>query len=105
MEVAICHFCNLSEEEWPEVLKAHNEYFKINGPMRLNGKIIEQIKRRGRSEIQLMRQGGKCLGCHQEIKETYIMTGGIVLHDRCNLPEPVPVQSRAAVPEKVILRE
>lgn len=105
MDIAICAFCELEDGDLPLIIEAHNEYFKMWGPMRLNGHVIEQTGRKGRAEIQLMRQGGKCLGCHQPIEGKWIMTEGIIMHEMCNLPAPVPVKQRAVDPEKVRIRE
>ena len=105
METAICSDCELTEEDFPEVLRAHNDYFKMHGPMRLTGKILGVIGRKNRTEIQLDMQGGRCPGCHGEIGEKYITTGGLVMHESCNLPKPKPVKQRAHAPEKVIVRE
>jgi hypothetical protein len=105
MEVAICSDCELTPEDFPEVLKAHNDYFKMYGPMRLNGEIIGVMGRKNRVQIQLDMQGGRCPGCHEEIGDKYITTGGLVMHEMCNLPKPRPVKQRAIAPDKVILRE
>jgi hypothetical protein len=103
MDVAICHFCDLTESCWEEVIKAHNEYFAMGGSIRIKGKVKEQVRRRNRAELQIMRQGGKCLGCYKEIGENFINTNGLILHEGCNLPEPGPVKARSVAPDKVVL--
>ena len=98
MAIGICSNCDLEEAEWPEAMKLYNEYMKLQVPSWKEDKrtIVRLIERENVAELRLKMQGGRCMGCHNPITDKYVITNGVIMHERCNLPRPMPFVQRKA---------
>lgn len=94
-KVGVCSGCDITESDFEDIRKAYNDYHSYYGnPLELP-KIKAVIKRQTFADCLKETQQGKCLGCHKEIGEKWIVTGNVVLHEGCNLPPPAPLQERS----------
>lgn len=103
-DIAIDQGENIESSDWDGIINAFNEYEKINGG---NGfkegvEIVEQVDRFGFSDYVWRSQGGRCYSCHKPIEDKWIIINeGVMLHEKCNMPRPQPVEKRAKDPSKI----
>lgn len=92
---ACCSTCDINPEDFEELRVAFDEYQAGFGSSTKLPPIKAVIRRDSRADILKQAQGGRCIGCHKPIKDKWIVTGNVVLHEGCNLPIPAPLQERA----------
>jgi hypothetical protein len=92
---ACCRTCEISPEDFDDLKVAFDEYQAGFGSKTKLLPIKAIIRRDSLADILKQAQGGRCLGCHKQIGERWIVTGNVVLHEDCNLPPPAPLQARA----------
>jgi len=103
LTIAVCADCEISEDQYPEMIAAVNDGFKAQGSdYQLTSEITGIVDYVSSADLILMKQGGRCLSCQQPIGKNYCVTNGIMLHEMC----PIPIQrmvgdTLAAIPQDV----
>lgn len=86
MHVGVCSDCKISPDEFPEVMSAVNAAWKSQGATPSSAIILAASHRVEYTDILRRSQGGRCLSCHDAIKDRWVVTQGIMLHEKCKLP-------------------
>lgn len=102
---ALCLQCaeGFSEADWPGMLKAINEWSALNGGPRITANIDSEVETKHYQDFIYSAQGGRCIGCHEVIDDKWIITAGMMLHEKCDIPEQmVATKSKEVFAEKSV---
>lgn len=95
LEVALCADCNITEDQWPEVIRANDEAFESQGSdYRIDQKIVREVERIPYLDLLKRAQFQRCPSCSQPLGVSFIHTNGLLIHEHCPVPIPEVVNNQ-----------
>lgn len=102
---ALCVHCSdsFTQSDWPGMIDAINGWNRVNGGPEIKEDIDYEVDTKYYQDFIYTAQGGRCIGCHQDIDDKWIITNGMMLHEKCDIPEQMEAtKSQKPFAEKAV---